>query len=412
MRVVADPVELAGRALATATPEAIARADWGVPLLARLTTGIATGRTSGPSASTTDTDTRPVGATVDEDGPQVEATVRRTVLAWVAQRRHGVSAARLFGGGLASLLTGLTHACAVEPRLRTVADLCRAQLVAWCRHRSSPDGPLAVDYDLVSGVSGAVLALTTTPGCRPEHLRPGLGYLLTLCAGPDLAGLRHSSRESDPRLRWNIGQLNQGLAHGVPGVLAALVAAHPLVSGAERDELSGAIGRLAGHLCRSAFRDERGVLTWRRGSTEESADPRRQAWCYGAPGVAWQLAEAGRVLGDPAVADLARESMASLCAVWDDDYYLRAESVTAQLTICHGAPGILAVARAFADHLGLSAARTLERHLRDQVAQRLTRWYDSTSAAATMLDGTAGTLSVLLTDDPATRAWLAPLALR
>jgi len=295
-----------------------------------------------------------------------------------------------------------------------VAQLARDRLVAWCRREPPSDGPLAVDYDLINGVAGAVLALAASLDRRPEHLRPGLRYLLRLCAGPELTGLRHSAREPDPVLRWNVGQLNHGLAHGVPGILAALVAAHPVLSAVERDEVTEAIARLAGHLCRAAIRDARGVLTWRRGSAETAAttDPRRQAWCYGAPGVAWQLAEADRVLTDPATAEVARASMASLCAAWDDDYYLRAESADAQLSICHGAPGVYAVARAFADYDGLATAGDLAGHLRDRVVERLPRWYESTRAGSTMLDGTAGTLALLLADASDSRDWLAPLALR
>ncbi|GAB2923733.1 hypothetical protein GCM10027280_08520 [Micromonospora polyrhachis] len=403
MRSAVDPIgyALARRTLTTAAQqtsaaqEVAARADWGIPLLARLVTTVE----STPAA--------------DID-PTIGVTARRAVLTWVAQRRGGVAAARLYGDGLASLVVGLGHACAVEPRLRTVAQLSRDRLVAWCRQEPHPDGPLAVDYDLVNGVAGAVLALTASPDPRPEHLRPGLHYLLRLCTGPGLAGLRHSAREPDSRLRWNVGQLNHGLAHGVPGILAALVAAHPVVCGAERDEVTEVVARLAGHLCRSAIRDGRGVLTWRRGSDETAAttDPRRQAWCYGAPGVAWQLAEAARVLDDPTVSEVARFSMASLCAAWDDDYYLRAESADAQLSLCHGAPGSYAVARAFADHDGLAGAGTLAEHLRDRIVERLPGWYDSTRAGATMLAGTAGTLAVLLADGPTSRGWLAPLALR
>ena len=69
---------------------------------------------------------------------------------------------------------------------------------------------------------------------------------------------------------------------------------------------------------------------------------RRQAWCYGSPGIAWALWESGRVLGRKDLEAFALDSMASFCAAFDPDFHLDAEPV-ARLGFCHGAAGTLAV---------------------------------------------------------------------
>lgn len=351
---------------------AVTRGDWGVPLLAAL-------------------------IAAKEPGWRMQA--HEVTIAWVAERRQGVPAGRLFGSGLAGLLAGLTHAESIEPRLARITDLTRAKLASWAQlQQVDPDGPLSVDYDVVTGVSGAVLALAAAPRCHSAEIRPAIAYLLSLCRAPDLAGLCHRAAEPNPRLSWNAGIRNHGLAHGMPGILAALIAAQPFVTGPEAAELQVTVRRLAEYLRDQAYRDARGVISWPRGSGHEAAkttDQRRQAWCYGTPGVAWQLFASGRLLGDPELCAFANDAMSSLCYAWDDDYYLRGESRSAQLSICHGAPGTLAVARMFAGRAGLPEAAGLARHLDDALTERIPAWCETTHAAATMLDGTAGTLALL-----------------
>ncbi|HVB43861.1 MAG TPA: lanthionine synthetase LanC family protein [Streptosporangiaceae bacterium] len=354
-------------------PAALARGDWGVPLLARL---------------------------IAQADPAWCVQARGVAIAWVADRRKGVPEARLFGGGLAGLLAGLTHAEILEPRLASLTDIVRGRLAAWAaRQRVRQEGPLSAEYDLITGGSGAVVALAHAPRCQPEEIRPAISSLTALCGAPDLAGLRHRSIEPNPLLRWNAGRRNHGLAHGVPGVLAALIAARPFVADADLRQHLAIVRRLAEYLRDQAVRGERGVITWRRGSGHEPVSvtaARRQAWCYGTPGVAWQLVESGRILDDRELSECGLRAFSSLCQSWDDDYYLRAESRTAQLTLCHGAPGVLAVASTFARRAGLAEAVGLAAHLDEALASRLPTWFQGTDAPVRVLDGTAGTLAVLL----------------
>src|SRR4030095_7907082 len=92
---------------------------------------------------------------------------------------------------------------------------------------------------------------------------------------------------------------------------------------------------------------------------------RRPAWCHGTPGVAWQLAEAGRSLGDTELHGVALRAMTALADGWNDDVHLDAGTAGDRLSFCHGAAGVLAIADAFALHTRLDPARRLADHLYD-----------------------------------------------
>lgn len=152
------------------------------------------------------------------------------------------------------------------------------------------------------------------------------------------------------------GYLNCGLAHGIPGPLAAMslallcdVTAPGLSEAAER-----AAGWIAGHRA-----DDSWGINWpvavplTAEGAEEAVQPRyagepsRTAWCYGAPGVARALWLAGLALGRPGWRDLAVEAMRAV--------YRR--PVAARLidspTFCHGVAGLLQVTLRFANDTGL-----------------------------------------------------------
>jgi lantibiotic biosynthesis protein len=360
-----------------------AQGDWGVPLLA--------------------------GLRADRTGPALAA-----VTAWAAGLRGGIDHCGLFGRGLAGCLLGLTHASAVEPRLVRPAATVRRHVVARCAAvglRRSGVG--WSDYDLIMGVSGAVLALAACPG-EAADLEPAARYLLDLCDRDDLARLVVGDDYGNPGLSWNLGRLNHGLGHGVPGVLAALLTARTRMSPAWHDQLDRAIGRLADHLCRAAYRDGRGVVSWPPGS-RIPGDPapgggRRQAWCYGTPGVAWQLTEAGRLLGDDELREFGIVAMTSLCDAWDDEYYLDTDTPTNRLAFCHGLAGQVAIARAFGDRVGMSAASALAEHLATVLTDELPAVVQLSTTDLSMLNGAPGVLAVLLSDNT-DHAWFVAVGL-
>lgn len=366
---------LAKRAIVGDPPrQTSADGDWGVPLLACL------------------------AAAAD---PGWLGSAQQVALGWIAARPQAVPTAALFGGGMASLLAGLALAERLLPQLTTLTDTVRGRLAALTARRCGTLLPArSAGYDLITGASGAVIALATAPRVQAAEISSATRCLLELCRDPGLGGLRRDPGEHES-LAWNAGQRNHGLAHGVPGVLAALTAASPLVADQHHGDHLMIVRRLADYLIGEAFTDERSVITWWPGSENSSAEApaeraiRRQAWCYGTPGVAWQLFAAGRLLGDIEMASFAVEAMSSLCLAWDDDFYLRDGSRTAQLTICHGAPGTMAVARLFARHAALTQAAALADHLDQALTSRIPAWCATTDAGPSVLDGTAGAIALL-----------------
>ncbi|MDN5747706.1 MAG: hypothetical protein L0H64_04205 [Pseudonocardia sp.] len=341
--------------------------------------------------------------------PTVEvglAALRR----WLQHSSSGAGHPALCGG-MAGILLGATTAQAVDPSLGALRDLVRTALTDATTARLWRTTPLAWrDYDVVSGPSGVVLALAAD-GQGP--VGPAARHLVSLCTDNLLSGLRFGDGLGDPRVQWGLGQVNTGLAHGVAGVAAALTAA--LSAGAD-PEFRQALRRVCDWLVDQAGTDRYGIVTWppAGGSGHRSSDEpsRRQAWCYGTPGISWMLHEAGEVLDAPELRACAATAFASYCAAFDPDFHLDTAPVSSRLGVCHGAAGVLAIADAFALHAGEARASALGAELE---ALLLAHSDDVIALAASdmsLLTGAAGVLAVLLSRTSPTRTWMRAIALR
>ncbi|WP_440073237.1 lanthionine synthetase LanC family protein [Streptosporangium sp. OZ121] len=372
--------------------------DWGVPLLARL---LPEERVRAPE-------------------------VRRAVLEWAAGHSRSPGHPGLLNGGMTGRAVGLSHAAAIEPRLARLAALVLERVTGHYR-RVPPAGTgiTSADYDLIAGPAGTVLAMTASRDHRTEDLTFLTEYLSGLCDADELPRLRLGGDGGVATARWNIGRINLGLGHGVPGVLACLVTALPLLGGAERGEAERAIRHVADLLVRHSRQDSHRVVGWPFATAPldgpaggaralpTAAEERRQAWCYGTPGIAWHLAEAGLALRDPALREFGVAAMASFAGAWDDERYLGFSRTPGdRLAFCHGAAGLLAVADAFALHTGLRAARDLAEHLDAFLRQRLDEIEELAGTDLTFLNGATGMLAVLLSRAPGRRAWLGAVGLR
>lgn len=351
---------------------------------------------------------------------------RTAALEWASRHAPATGYPGLFAGGLAGRALGFAHAALVEPRLAAIGALAVGRLaesdVSVARRERDP---ASRDYDLIGGAAGIVLAMTAPGSPQGYDIGPLTRYLARLCDAADLPRLRIGSDGGIDMARWTIGRINLGLGHGIPGVLAALVAAWPRLAPADQQAAAAAIRRITAYLVRHARGDSRGVIGWpfatprargmRGGQADDepsaAAELSRQAWCYGTPGVAWQLAEAGRILQDADLIGFATTAMTSLAAAWDDDHYL-GHLAGGRLTFCHGAAGVLALADAFALHTGLMSARRLAGHLAGFLVQRLPAVARLAATNLTVLDGATGVLAVLLSRERARRGWLAALGLR
>jgi lantibiotic biosynthesis protein len=277
------------------------------------------------------------------------------------------------------------------------------------------DGVAWEDYDLAFGPAGVILALGTDRGCPPEYVRPAARHLALLCQRDDLDGLRIGRYHGDERRAWDYGRINTGLAHGITGVAAALCAASE-TSAALREELSAPLQRLCRWLVAASYIDPRGLRAWDPAHCGQRQDAsvarRRQAWCYGTPGVAWTLWEAARVLQEPPLQDFAEDAMRSFCSAFDESFYIDPDPIHDALPICHGAAGTLAIADAFLLHAGLLEASTVCNRLEAYLLAHIDDIRSLAQKNMTLLTGASGALAVLLTRYGARRDWMSQIALR
>ncbi|MEV0581323.1 lanthionine synthetase LanC family protein [Nonomuraea sp. NPDC050310] len=328
----------------------------------------------------------------------------RALTSWLRGLKHAPRGLGLFGGSAERLLN-LRIAATALPKLAVPAAAQREALVAQLATTTWRDSEVGwADYDLIVGPSGTLVALASDPEVPASVRAPLTGHLLGLCAAPDLARLRIGAQQDDHLRRWNIGHVNLGLAHGLPGIMIALCAAAE--ADGLSDELATTLARLAGRLIAECRPDGRGVYAWPHASGVEFPSRPLQAWCYGCPSNAWVVWETARVLGDPELASFALEAAASFVTAYDDERDLR------NLAICHGAAGVLLVFDAFARHTPLAGAQALAAHLHGYLLDRHEEVAELAATDWSLMNGAGGVLAALLTVEGGDRRWLATLGLR
>ena len=229
-------------------------------------------------------------------------------------------------------------------------------------------------FDVISGLSGVGAYLL----CRRDNeeisaaLRAVLRSLVALTAEKNgipnwYTPVHLLGDETTMRLYPN-GNLNCGLAHGIPGPLALMALATRY--GVEVEGLEEATEKVAGWLVDTRVDDSWGVnwptavpLSPDDAPDEASAalEPSRSAWCYGSPGVARALWFAGEALDNPDYRELAIEAME---AVYRRP--LRERRIDSP-TFCHGVAGLLQITLRFVHDTGLplfvEAAESLSEQL-------------------------------------------------
>jgi hypothetical protein len=280
--------------------------------------------------------------------------------------------------GLFSGMSGLAFAAWQLSRggkryLRLLNSLDRSiclRTIAAARSLRGRRGISFAEFDAISGLSGVGAYLL----CRPAD--PGtITALLSI-----VEGLVDLLSDGDPLPRWYTpahllgdeqtreycphGNLNFGLAHGIPAPLALLSMAH--AAGIEVSGLPATIAHTAGWLCENRCDDAWGVnwpavlplvqTSHPNGDRIEAPSarlaidgPSRCAWCYGSPGIARALWLAGEALDRNDYRDLAVSAMQ---AVFRRPVAVRC---IGSPTFCHGVAGLLAIALRFSHDLGGTA---------------------------------------------------------
>ena len=256
----------------------------------------------------------------------------------------GVSAganASLFHGAPA-LEFVLSRAGQAGPRVRAATDrVVAARLAAASCHRKSGRLPSLAEFDLIQGIAGLTALLLSRQETSPLAM-DALGYLVFLARpvtadGRELPGWWSPDgpgRETTPG-----GHGNNGVAHGVAGILSAL--AIGARTGVRADGQEAAIEVFASWL-------ERWGATWWITLPQLSAGvppqppPLRPSWCYGTIGIARALQLAGLAAGNDHRRQAAED--AALAALGDPARLARVTDAS----LCHGWAGILTVTQAIA----------------------------------------------------------------
>lgn len=368
--------------------------------------------------------------------PEAARAAAHAVAVWARGAGRGRGHTGLYDGGLAGTLAGLRLGATLHPGLHQVADRLGDRLTATAATREGRrEGVRLADYDLIIGPSGGLLAHCVGAPAEPGRLAPYRDRLAALCDSDDLWRLRTDGYAEHPHLAWLQGRVNTGMGHGAAGVAAALTAA--VRHGG--DGAADALRRVVVWLERQEYEDGRGVRTWPGAGLDGRTPPGdavpRQAWCYGAPGVAWALWDAADALGDTAAADRAAAVFTRLAERYDDGFHLYGDGPADLLGLCHGAAGVLVVADAFARHAGHAGAAGLRERLTTLLRARLPEALAAGGAAvaagarpdgpgapaagrdarwpADLLTGAPGALAALLTAaHGASRSWLPCLGLR
>ncbi|MEU1980473.1 lanthionine synthetase C family protein [Nocardia sp. NPDC019395] len=264
--------------------------------------------------------------------------------------------------GLCGFTAVLAEFAGQEPRylptLRRLADQLGTKLLETTRSRPG-DGLPFTAYDLISGAAGQLattVRLLTMMDSPPEsmsnaaehladylmqitdideHGRPG--WLIT----PDRYPIGFSwYGERSPH-----GMYNLGLAHGLPGILAALcTAARAGIGGTPVAERVRELALwLSEHTCETAtgpawptaFNARPGDRTL---EYDPHSRPARTAWCYGAPGVTAALFSAAAVADLPQVTEVATAALRNVRHTNSHDRNVFS------VTLCHGRAGIAASA--------------------------------------------------------------------
>jgi lantibiotic biosynthesis protein len=199
-------------------------------------------------------------------------------------------------------------------------------------------------YDTITGLAGIgrVMLAAVQSGHDAE---PGL--LAALGALTTMARTRHGARpgwwspaeqrpdntQADPS-----GMAATGMAHGIAGPLAFLSVAY--LAGYSVAGQDTAITEAARWLLRW---QTAGAGTWPPSVTGTELDAgvavrgagRRDAWCYGTPGISRSIALASQAIGDPGLIGAASAAITSLTARPSSEWDVEGP------TLCHGYAGVL-----------------------------------------------------------------------
>jgi hypothetical protein len=294
------------------------------------------------------------------------------------------------------------------------------QVSRWVLASTPPGHGVRVgSFDVIAGASGTVPYLLDS-GMEPE-LRHLLANLVDVCGHRD--GLQNWHTPHDlivnplTAKHYPGGNLNCGLSHGSPGILAAMSLA--AAAGHEVPGQADAMRELVNWVLDNRIDDEHGpnwpaMIALPLGSEEPTLA--RTTWCYGAPGVARTLWLAGVALGDPGLREFAVAAMIAACERLPNDHQVNGAC------LCHGFAGVLQIVLRFGHDTGdprfAAAAEMITEQLLacyqpdSRLGFRSLEPDGSAGDQPGLLEGAAGVaLALLAATVPVTPTWDRALAL-
>jgi hypothetical protein len=238
----------------------------------------------------------------------------------------------------------------------------------------SRDGVSVSTFDVISGLSGigAYLLCRRDSDVARDALDGVLGALIALAREPPAGRLPawftppQWLADNELARLYPHGNMNCGLAHGIPGPLALMALASR--DAVAVDGITDAVDSIATWLVDHQVEDEWGV-NWPtvvpvglEGTPAAGCSERgRAAWCYGSPGVARALWLAGDATARSDLCQLAVEAM--------DAVYRRplSERRIDSPTFCHGVAGLLQISLRFVHDTGQPRFREAATTLVDQL---------------------------------------------
>ena len=340
-----------------------------------------------------------------------------TIAAKGAERLPHLSVCMLGGlAGLAFAGWSLSRGATRYRRLLGTIDsnlLPRVTAQADGLARLTMEGVSVGEFDVISGLAGigAYLLVRREDPSVARALKATLRSLVALASDtgsrPRWWTPAHLLGDADTAALYPHGNLNCGLAHGIPGPLAlmALALSYGIVVPGVEEVVDRLVDWLIGHRA-----DDGWGVNWPYAvsltseglpNDTASADPSsRAAWCYGAPGVARALWLAGVGRDRVEWRDLAVEAMESV---------YRRPIAARQIdspTFCHGVAGLLQITLRFANDTRLpvfaEAAAGLTEGLLSAYEPESLLGYRNWEPGGTrvdqpgLLDGAPGVLLVLL----------------